>query len=48
MEPVYMVLGQGAGTAAVLAIEANSSVQDVAYEQLSSQLEKDNVVMRIK
>jgi len=41
MEPVGMVLGQSAATAAVQAIEAGSPVQDVDYEKLKEQLIKD-------
>lgn len=41
MEPVFMVLGQSAATAAVLAIDANVSVQDVPYPNLKEQLLKD-------
>lgn len=46
MEPVFMVLGQSAATAASLAIDDNQSVQDIAYRKLSSQLEKDKQVLR--
>ncbi|WP_439481374.1 FAD-dependent oxidoreductase [Cyclobacterium plantarum] len=38
MEPVFMVLGQSAGMAASLAIDANSSVQDVPYGLLRNEL----------
>ncbi len=41
MEPVFMVLGQSAATAAVLAIDGNMAVQDVPYELLREQLVKD-------
>jgi len=41
MEPVGMALGQSAATAAVQAIEANTSVQEVDYEKLKAQLLKD-------
>ncbi|TQO39437.1 FAD dependent oxidoreductase [Arenibacter algicola] len=41
MEPVFMVLGQSAATAAVLAIDTNVSVQDVPYPNLKEQLLKD-------
>ncbi len=34
MEPVFMVLGQSAATAASVAIDQKSSVQDVSYQQL--------------
>jgi hypothetical protein len=45
MEPVFMVLGQSAATAAVLAIEGNIAVQDVPYAQLRSRLLKDGQVL---
>jgi len=38
MEPVFMVLGQSAGMAAVLAMDANGSVQDVPYQVLEKEL----------
>ncbi len=41
MEPVFMVLGQSAATAAALAIDSNVAVQDVPYAQLREQLVKD-------
>jgi hypothetical protein len=41
MEPVFMILGQAAGTAAVLAIDSDIPVQSVNYEQLRNQLLKD-------
>ncbi|MCM4166089.1 Soluble pyridine nucleotide transhydrogenase [Arenibacter antarcticus] len=41
MEPVFMVLGQSAATAAVLAIDGNINVQDVPYQSLKEQLLKD-------
>lgn len=41
MEPVFMVLGQSAATAAAMAIDANVNVQDVPYPNLKEQLLKD-------
>lgn len=38
MEPVFMILGQSAGTAAVLAIDQAVAVQDVPYAALKAQL----------
>ena len=46
MEPVYMMLGQAAATAAVLSIDANQSVQDVPYEKLSERLIKDGQILK--
>jgi hypothetical protein len=45
MEPVFMILGQSAATAAVLAIDDKQAVQDVPYEKLRSQLLKDGQVL---
>jgi hypothetical protein len=41
MEPVFMILGQSAGTAAAMAIDENIAVQDLDYAKLKAQLEKD-------
>jgi hypothetical protein len=41
MEPVFMVLGQSAATAASLAIDENSSVQELEYSKLKVQLLAD-------
>jgi hypothetical protein len=41
MEPVYMVLGQTAGTAASLALELDNNVHRVEYKNLRSQLLED-------
>ena len=38
MEPVYMVLGQAAGTAAALAIDGAAAVQDISYAELQTKL----------
>lgn len=43
MEPVFMVLGQSAGTAACLAIDSKSSVQSVSYKTLRARLVKDDI-----
>jgi len=42
---VFMVLGQSAATAAVLAIEAGTAVQAVPYAQLRERLLKDGQVL---
>lgn len=46
MEPVFMILGQSAATAAALAIDAGSPVQDVSYEQLKEKLTADGQIIR--
>jgi hypothetical protein len=38
MEPVFMILGQSAATAAVLAIDDDVAVQDVKYDELAARL----------
>jgi hypothetical protein len=41
MEPVYMILGQSAGTASALALDNNCSVQDLPYKTLKARLLAD-------
>ena len=45
MEPVFMILGQSAATAAAMAIDSEISVQEVPYSELKVQLEKDNQIL---
>ena len=45
MEPVFMVLGQSAATAAALAIDGGIAVQDVSYAALRERLLKDGQVL---
>jgi len=45
MEPVFMILGQSAATAAVLALEAGCAVQDVPYPKLRERLLADGQVL---
>jgi len=45
MEPVFMVLGQSAATAAALAIDGGVAVQDVPYPQLRERLLKDGQIL---
>jgi hypothetical protein len=45
MEPVFMILGQSAATAACMAIDAHAAVQDVPYEQLKDRLLKDGQIL---
>lgn len=46
MEPVFMVLGQSAATAACLSIDQEVAVQDLPYELLRTELVRDNQVLR--
>lgn len=48
MEPVFMILGQSAATTAVMAIEKNAAVQEVAYDALRERLLKDGQVLEFK
>ena len=45
VEPVFMILGQSAATAAVMAIEKSLAVQDVSYAELRARLEKDGQIL---
>lgn len=45
MEPVFMVLGQSAATAATLAIDADQSVQSIDYAQLREKLLSDGQIL---
>jgi hypothetical protein len=45
MEPVFMILGQSAATAAVMAIDSKLAVQDVPYAKLRERLLKDGQVL---
>ena len=45
MEPVFMILGQSAATAAALAIDLNVSVQEVPYERLRARLLADGQIL---
>ncbi|MCF7972986.1 MAG: FAD-dependent oxidoreductase [Phycisphaerae bacterium] len=48
MEPVFMILGQSAATAACLAIDSESAVQDVDYDRLRQQLTADGQILEFK
>ncbi len=45
MEPVFMILGQSAATAAALAMAGNMALQDVPYEKLRARLLADGQVL---
>jgi hypothetical protein len=45
MEPVFMILGQSAATAAALAVDAGGVVQDVAYPALRERLLADGQML---
>ena len=45
MEPVFMILGQSAATAAVMALDEKIAVQDLGYAKLRERLVKDGQVL---
>jgi hypothetical protein len=45
MEPVFMILGQSAATAAVMAIDDSTPVQDVPYAKLRTRLLADGQIL---
>ncbi len=45
MEPVFMILGQSAATAAALALDEGIAVQDVNYDTLRARLLKDGQIL---
>ncbi|QDU80897.1 Xanthan lyase precursor [Polystyrenella longa] len=45
MEPVFMVLGQSAATAAMQAIDAKVDVQDISIKELQNKLKEDKQVL---
>jgi hypothetical protein len=48
MEPVFMILGQSAATAAALAIDRGVAVQDLDYQVLKEQLLKDKQILELE
>ena len=48
MEPVFMILGQSAATAAVLALDDGVAVQDVPYDRLRARLLADRQVLEFR
>lgn len=48
MEPVFMVLGQSAATAASLAIDQNVTVQDLDYQILAAKLKEGEQILEHK
>ena len=47
MEPVFMILGQSAATAACMSIDQDLAVQDLPYESLREQLIDDGQVLEL-
>jgi len=47
MEPVFMILGQSAATAAALALDGRLAVQDVPYVELRKRLLADKQILEV-
>jgi len=47
MEPVFMILGQSAGTLAGMALDKKVNIHDVAYDELKTELLKDGQVLNL-
>jgi hypothetical protein len=45
MEPVFMILGQTAGTVAAMAIDRRKSIYDLEYEEIKTRLESDGQIL---
>jgi hypothetical protein len=45
MEPVFMILGQSAATAAAMAIDKKIAVQDLSYIELRAKLLADGQIL---
>jgi len=45
MEPVFMILGQSAGTVAAMAIDRRKSIYDLGYEEIRAKLESDGQIL---
>ena len=45
MEPVFMILGQSAGTIAAMAIDKRKTIHDLAYEEVRRQLQSDGQIL---
>jgi hypothetical protein len=48
MEPVFMILGQSAGTVASMAIDKGKSIYDLTYEEIRSKLITDGQVLEFR
>jgi hypothetical protein len=48
MEPVFMILGQSAGTVAVLALEKKKSIHELSYEEIKIRLINDGQILEFR
>jgi hypothetical protein len=47
MEPVFMILGQSAGTLAAMAVDKKKNVHDITYDKLRQILESDGQILEL-
>jgi hypothetical protein len=45
MEPVFMILGQSAGTVAAMAVDKRNSIYELSYEEIRPKLESDGQIL---
>jgi hypothetical protein len=45
MEPVFMILGQSAGTIASMAIDKNKNIHDLSYSGIREKLLSDGQIL---
>jgi hypothetical protein len=46
MEPVFMILGQSAGTVASMAVDKRKNIHDLTYDEIKSKLESDGQILK--
>lgn len=46
MEPVFMILGQSAGTIASMAIDRKKSIYDISYDEIKTKLESSGQILK--
>jgi hypothetical protein len=46
MEPVFMILGQSAGTVASLVVDKKKTVYDLSYDEIRTRLESDGQILK--
>jgi hypothetical protein len=46
MEPVFMILGQSAGTVASMALDKRKNIHDLTYDEIKSKLESDGQILK--
>ena len=48
MEPVFMILGQSAGTLAAMALDADKSMYEITFEALRKQLKENGQILEYR